>query len=101
MQKEALTTSSPGGRTWRMACDEGPYLNGTDLAPFPLAFFTTGLVNSYFVEILHLARQRGTRIGTLELVQDNRYTMEGSAVRGDMIGGALPVDLHVRIEVDA
>ena len=27
--------------------------------------------------------------------------MEGSAVRGDMIGGALPVALHVRIEADA
>ena len=101
MQKEALATSSPNGRTWRMACDEGPYLNGTDLAPFPLAFFTTGLVNSYFVEILDLARLRGTAIGALELVQDNLYTMEGSAVRGDMIGGASPVALHVRINADA
>jgi uncharacterized OsmC-like protein len=101
MQKEALATSSPNGYTWRMACDEGPYLNGTDLAPFPLAFFTTGLVNSYFMEILDLARLRGMTIGALELVQDNLYTMEGSAVRGDMIGGALPVALHVRIDADA
>ena len=101
MQKEALATSSPNGCTWRMACDEGPYLNGTDLAPFPLAFFTSGLVNSYFAEILDLARLRGTRIGSLELVQDNLYTMQGSAVRGDMIGGALPVALHVRIDADA
>jgi len=84
-----------------MAWDEGPYLNGTDLAPFPLAFFTTGLVNSYFMEILDLARLRGTKIGAIELVQDNLYTMEGSAVRGDMLGGALPVALHVRIDADA
>jgi uncharacterized OsmC-like protein len=101
MQKEALTTSSASGRIWRMACDEGPYLNGTDLAPFPLAFFTTGLVNSYFVEILKLARLRGIAIGTLELVQDNLYTMEGSAVRGDMLGGASPVALQVRINAGA
>lgn len=101
MQKEALVTSSRNGRTWRLACDEGPYLNGTDLAPFPLAFFTTGLVNSYFTEILELARLRGTGIRRLELVQDNLYTMEGSAVRGDMIGGASPVALHVRIDADA
>jgi uncharacterized OsmC-like protein len=100
MQKEALVTGSPNGRTWRMACDEGPYLNGTDLAPFPLAFFTTGLVNSYLLEILDLARLRGASIGVLEVVQDNLYTMEGSAVRGDMIGGALPVSLHVRIGAD-
>jgi uncharacterized OsmC-like protein len=84
-----------------MACDEGPYLNGTDLAPFPLAFFTTGLVNSYFAEILELARARGSKLDTLELVQDNMYTMEGSALRGDMVGGVLPVALHVRIGGDA
>jgi uncharacterized OsmC-like protein len=101
MQKEALVTGSPNGPTWRMACDEGPYLNGTDLAPFPLAFFTTGVINSYLMEILGLARLRGTKIDALELVQDNLYTMEGSAARGDMIGGALPVALHVRIDADA
>lgn len=41
MQKEALVRvgESP---PWRMVSDEGPYLEGTDLAPFPLAFFTPG-----------------------------------------------------------
>jgi len=101
MQKEAVVASSPSGGTWRMVCDEGPYLNGTDLAPFPLAFFATGLVNSYFAELLGLARKRGANLGTLEIVQDNFYTMEGSALRGDMIGGASPVELHVRIDGDA
>lgn len=42
LQKVALVQT--GDRTWHMVCDEGPYLNGTDLAPFPLAFFATGLV---------------------------------------------------------
>jgi uncharacterized OsmC-like protein len=100
MQKEALVMSSPSGHAWRMVCDEGPYLNGTDLAPFPLAFFTTGLVSSYFAELLDLARMRGVRLGPLEMVQDNFYTMEGSALRGDMVGGALPVELDVRIDRD-
>ena len=101
MQKEALVTSSLGGLTWRMVCDEGPYLNGTDLAPFPLAFFTTGLISSYFAEILRLARIRGVQLSELEIVQDNFYAMEGSAVRGDMIGSALPVELNVRVDGDA
>jgi hypothetical protein len=56
MQKEALIQT--GGRNWRMVCDEGPYLNGTDLAPFPLAFFATGLVNSYLTEIVALAKAK-------------------------------------------
>jgi uncharacterized OsmC-like protein len=101
MQKEALVASSPSGRAWHMVCDEGPYLNGTDLAPFPLAFFTTGLVSSYFAELVGLARVRGLTLDALELVQDSFYTMEGSALRGDMVGGALPVELHVRADHDA
>jgi uncharacterized OsmC-like protein len=101
MQKEAVITTVPGGRPWRMVSDEGPYLNGTDLAPFPLAFFTVGLVNAYCAEIVGLAEARGIALRALELIQDNRYTMEGSAIRGDMKGGALPVELHVKIEADA
>jgi uncharacterized OsmC-like protein len=101
MQKEALVTSRPGGRTWRMVCDEGPYLNGTDLAPFPLAFFATGLVNAYLAEMVSLAKAKKIPLGRIEIIQENFYTMEGSAIRGDMIGGALPVALHVRIDSTA
>lgn len=96
MQKEAFVRFGPTGTCWRMLCDEGPYLNGTDLAPFPLAFFSTGLVTSYLSEILALARQRDMPIEEIELVQDNRYGMEGSAFHGTMMGSALPVELHVR-----
>jgi uncharacterized OsmC-like protein len=84
-----------------MVCDEGPYLNGTDLAPFPLAFFATGVVNAYLAEIVALAQARDIALDRIEIIQDNFYTMEGSAIRGDMIGGALPVALHVRIDSSA
>jgi uncharacterized OsmC-like protein len=101
MQKEALVTTLPAGRAWRMVCDEGPYLNGTDLAPFPLAFFASGLVNAYLSEVVGLAKASGISIKRIEIIQENFYTMEGSAIRGDMIGGALPVALHIRIDSEA
>ncbi len=101
MQKEALVRYGPTGACWRMLSDEGPYLNGTDLAPFPLAFFSTGMVTSYMSEILALARPRGIRIEEIELVQDNRYGMEGSAFHGTMVGSALPVELNARIRSEA
>ncbi|NIO43025.1 MAG: OsmC family peroxiredoxin, partial [Burkholderiales bacterium] len=41
-------------------------------------------------EILALAAQRDITINNITLVQDNFYTMEGSALRGTMVGGALP-----------
>ena len=97
MQKEALVGFGPTGTWWRMLCDEGPYLNGTDLAPFPLAFFSTGVVTSYMSAILALARRRGVPVDDIALVQDNHYGMEGSAIRGTMVGSALHVELEVRM----
>jgi hypothetical protein len=101
MQKEAIVLSAPTGRAWRLASDEGPYLDGFDAAPCPLAFFGTGMVSSYMNEMLALARERGVAIRSLVLVQDNFYTMEGSAMRGTMTGGALPVELEIRMDTDA
>lgn len=92
MQKEAIVADR-AGQGWRMVCDEGPYLNGTDLAPFPLAFFCIGMAGSYLVELLALARARKLQPRGLQLLQDNRYAMEGSAVQGTMTGSALPVEL--------
>lgn len=101
MQKEALVREEPGGAIWRMVSDEGPYLNGTDLAPFPLAFFTAGLAFSYLSEITALAQRRGIGIRQAGLVLDNFYTMAGSALRGDMLGGALPPEMTAHVEAAA
>jgi hypothetical protein len=94
MQKEALVFSSVGG-AWRLVSDEGPYLNGHDEAPFPLAFMGAGMVASYWNEVVALADQRGIELSSLCLTLDNFYTMEGSALRGTMVGGALPPELTV------
>lgn len=97
MQKEAIIASSESS-TWRMVSDEGPYLHGTDLAPFPLAFFTAGMQFSFMSSFLEAARQRDLPIDALGLEQDNGYSMEGSFLRGDAKGGAMPAALHLKIE---
>lgn len=55
MQKEAVVENIRTGDVWRMACDEGPYLNGSDLAPFQLAFFTAGMAISITSNLRMLA----------------------------------------------
>ncbi|MFA1611853.1 OsmC family protein [Halobellus rubicundus] len=101
MQKEALVTDARTGTTWRLASDEGEYLEGDDVAPAPLAHMTTGMVSSFASEILALADERGIDVRDLEVTQDSYYTMTGSALAGTMTGGALPVDLDVTIDADA
>jgi len=101
MQKEALVVSSASGHVWRLVSDEGAYLDGADEAPCPLSFLTVGMVSMFFDEILALAAQRGIAVADIELVQDNYYTMKGSALRGTMTGGARDVQLEARIASDA
>ncbi|MYF44947.1 MAG: OsmC family peroxiredoxin [Rhodobacteraceae bacterium] len=97
-QKEALIRSSLTGRTWRLVSDEGPYLNGHDAAPCPLAFLSCGMVASYMNEILALAKIQGIKIHQLKLIQDNYYTMKGSMPKRTMVGGAENIDLQVEID---
>jgi uncharacterized OsmC-like protein len=101
MQKEALVASSLTGTVWRLASDEGAYLAGLDEGPCPLSFLTTGMVSSYMEEILALAKQRGIAIRDIKLIQDNYYTMKGSALKGTMTGGAKDIELEAHIDSDA
>lgn len=101
MQKEALVSANSTGTVWRLASDEGDYLQGQDECPCPLSFLTTGMVSSYMNEILALAAMRNIEIKNIRLTQDNYYTMNGSMRKGTMIGGALPVLLDAEIESDA
>ena len=101
MQKEATVRQSErSGQAWRMVSDEGPYLNGTDLAPFPLAFFAAGLHFCYMTQLVRLCRDRGIALRGLRSGQDTRYTMTGSALKGDMTGSGIPVDLDVAIDAE-
>lgn len=99
MQKEAIVSTSAGG-AWRLASDEGAYLNGLDEAPCPLAFMTTGMVASFMHAIQARLAAAGLDHQGIRLVQDNYYTMQGSMPRRTMIGGALPVELEVEIAID-
>ncbi len=101
MQKEGLVASSSSKQVWRLVSDEGAYLDGFDEAPCPLSFLTTGMVCSYMTELLALAEQRSIAIRDVTLVQDNYYTMKGSALKGTMTGGAKDIDLEARIDSDA
>ena len=101
MQKEALVINGATGTAWRLVSDEGPYLAGHDRAPCPLCTFITGMVASYMNEITSLAAGRGLEIDDLAVTLSNYYSMEGSALRGTMIGGAMAPDLEVEISADA
>ena len=96
MQKEALVEGSADGTCWRLLCDEGPWLNGTDLAPFPLGYFATGLASCFVADILAEARAQHVPLGRLDLGVDLHFTMEGSVLRGTMAAG---VD-SIRITAD-
>jgi len=95
MQKELIVEYGPTGTVWRMASDEGAGLNGTDLAPFPLAFFNAGLLSSYMSEVEALAIARGLDTAGVHLSLTNSYAMQGSATAGTIQGASEPAELHL------
>ncbi|MDC3264604.1 OsmC family protein [Planktomarina temperata] len=99
-QKEALVRSAKTGETWRLVSDEGPYLNGHDAAPCPLAFLSSGMAASFMNEIIALAKIQNVEIRKLKLIQDNYYTMKGSMPKRTLVGGAENIDLQVEIDCD-
>jgi len=102
MQKEAVVLQrSPRGATWRLVSDEGPYLNGTDYAPYPLAFFAAGMQFCFLNQLAREAHAAGVGWGSVVVRLDNWYSMTGSALHGDMVGGARPADLLVELGSDA
>lgn len=98
MQKEAVVASAKTGRAWRLASDEGAYLDGFDEAPCPLSFMTVGMAASFMNETAQLARGRGINPAGIRLTLDNFYTMKGSALKGTMIGGALNPQLRAECD---
>ena len=89
MQKEAVVTTSASPISWRLSSDEGPYLNGHDFAPAPLAVAAAGFTAEQ-MERIHAATG-----ATPAVALDTHYTMEGSMLRGTMIGGANPPEVTV------
>jgi hypothetical protein len=98
MQKEALVVNGATGLAWRLVSDEGPYLAGHDRAPCPLCHFITGMTSSIMSRIASLALSRDVVLDGVRLTLENWYTMEGSALQGTMIGGALDPKLSVEID---
>ena len=95
MQKEAVIQYGPTAAIWRVVSDEGPWLNGTDLAPFPLAFFTAGMAASLISDFVDEAGDCGVQVDSLEFTQDNFFTMQGSALKGTMAASVQPMQVKI------
>lgn len=101
MQKEAMVTNTVTDTTWRLASDEGAYLQGDDLAPSALGYMMAGMVGSYLNAIMAAATERDIHIDEIELVVDAFFSMTGSAHRGDMQGKAQNLEVQVTLAADA
>ena len=100
MQKEGVVTNTRRELAWRLSSDEGDYLDGADIAPPPLGNMAAGMVAAYFDSLLGVADAWDATVEDAEITLDNFYTMQGSALRGDMSGGALPPELTVTVAVE-
>ncbi|MSQ73316.1 MAG: hypothetical protein EXR27_18855 [Betaproteobacteria bacterium] len=100
-QKEAVVTEGSAGSAWRLVCDEGAGLHGTDLAPFPLAFMNAGLLAEMQGRMLRMARAEGIFIDSICAELVNRYAFAGSFFRGTGRGSAMAPAFVIRVASSA
>jgi hypothetical protein len=101
MQKEAVVARTGSPAAWRLASDEGPYLQGHDEAPAPLAFLTTGFAVDVLASVERMLQRAGHDPDAVEVGLDAHFTIEGSLPEGTMVGGALPPEISVSTGLDA
>lgn len=100
-QKEIVVAEGEGGSAWRVTSDEGPNLQGTDLAPFPLAFWNAAMQADYLNRLLHLARVRAVPLEVAGTELLNQYHFAGSFFKGTGQGTAEPARLGVAVRSSA
>lgn len=93
--KEAVVQEGATGSSWRMTSDEGSYLGGTDLAPFPLGFFNAGLQSDLAGRVARLAKAQGVAWLKLAVGVSTQYSLSGSFAQGTGRGYAEAVGAHV------
>jgi hypothetical protein len=94
-QKEVLVTEGEGGTVWRLTSDEGAILKGSDLAPFPLAFYNAGLHADFVKRALQIARSKEITLTIDSVKLTNQYYFQGSFFSGTGKGSAEAVTVHV------
>jgi len=100
-QKEAVVTEGADASAWRLTSDEGRHLRGTDLAPFPLGFFSAGLQSDLYGRVRTLAAARNIALDDAEIRVANHYWLTGSFIHGTGEGHAEAPDIEVRVQSGA
>ncbi len=100
-QKEVVVEEGAGGDVWRLTSDEGAILKGTDLAPFPLAFFNAGLHADFFNRAQLIARAQQVPLAITGITLNNHYAFNGSFFKGTGEGSAQAVTVNVRARSSA
>ena len=71
----AIIQNGGAGKVWRVVCDEGPWLNGTDLAPFPLAYLAAGVAFCFMTQIGRYAQITKQKLNAYRIIQDTAYRL--------------------------
>jgi uncharacterized OsmC-like protein len=95
LMETVIRLFKPIGSTFRFLCDESPDAGGQESAPPPLAYLSAGIGFCYMTQLGRYAHITKQDLREYRIVQDNIFTMTGSAKDWSQIAHANPVDTQV------
>ena len=84
-QKEGIAQDLRTGRVWRLACDEGTYLRGANMAPAPLAYWITGVHADITARIGETTRRDSVEFDEFSVSVGQGFGVRGSFAKGEAL----------------
>jgi uncharacterized OsmC-like protein len=100
LMETVIQLFKPIGSTFRFLCDESLEAGGQESAPPPLAYLTAGIGFCYMTQIGRYAHITKQDLQAYRIVQDNIFTVTGSAADWSRMAHAHPVNTQVFLEAN-
>jgi hypothetical protein len=96
-QKEGVLIEGVDGSVWRLTADEGPAMNGHDIAPFPLGYLIAGVSADLYNRIAAAAERCGIGLDDVGIGMAQVFGSSGSFIHSTATASSEAVTIDVAL----
>lgn len=96
-QKEGVLTEGEEGSVWRLTADEGPVMNGHDIAPFPLGYLIAGVAGDLFNRLEAAGGRRGLNLFKIGIGMSQTFGSSGSFIQSTATASSEATEIEVAL----
>lgn len=96
-QKEGVLTEGEEGSVWRLTADEGPAMNGHDIAPFPLGYLIAAVAGDLFNRLQAAGERRHLDLAKIGIGMSQTFGSSGSFIHSTATASSEATEIEVAL----